>query len=65
MARRFYRLKGLEAVEQDYKRRLTELEDRHQADAAALDRLGKERDQAKAAAEKPAEEFAREQPRQN
>jgi tetratricopeptide (TPR) repeat protein len=62
MARRFYRLKTLEVIEETYKRRLKELEDRHQADAAAIAKLRVERDQAIAAAERSADEFAREKP---
>jgi len=59
MARRFYRLKGLEAIEAEYKRRLKELEERHQADAATVANLQHERAQAKAALEGAAEESAR------
>ena len=52
MARRFYRLKSFDAIEETYQKRLKELEDTQQATAAALTKLQQERDQAKAAAEK-------------
>jgi len=59
MARRFYRLNSLDAIEETYKKRLKELEDTQQATASALTKLQEERDQAKAAAEKASEELAR------
>jgi tetratricopeptide (TPR) repeat protein len=62
MARRFYRLKSVEAVEQFYQKRLKELEEKNQATVAALEELHRDRDQAKAAAEKTAEELARSKP---
>jgi tetratricopeptide (TPR) repeat protein len=65
MARRFYRLKSSEAIETTYQQKLKVLEDEHRADAAALDNLQKERDQAKASAEKLAEEMAKNQPGQS
>jgi tetratricopeptide (TPR) repeat protein len=64
MARRFYRLKAHEAIEATYKRRLKELEDRHKVDAEAVAKLKQERDQAIAAAEWAAAEYAREIPGQ-
>ena len=64
MARRFYRLKSNEAIEATYQQKLKALEEAHRAEAAALARLQKERDQAKAAAEKAAEELAKAQPGQ-
>src|ERR1039458_8355944 len=54
MARRFFRLKGTEAVEQHYQQRLKALQDQHQTDATALTRLQRELEQAKAATEKAA-----------
>ena len=62
MARRFYRLKSFEAIEQTYEKRLAELKDGRKADAEALVRLSAERDQAKAAAEKAAEQLAKLRP---
>ena len=64
MARRFYRLKSLEAIEETYKKRVKELEDAHQADSSSLEKLRRERDQANAAAEKTAEELAKNQTEQ-
>jgi hypothetical protein len=52
MARRFYRLKSSDAIEENYRKRVKELEDAQQPSAAALTKLQLERDQAKAAAEK-------------
>jgi tetratricopeptide (TPR) repeat protein len=65
MARRFYRLKGFDAIEQTYRNRVKELEDTQQTTAAALTKLQQERDQAKASAEKLAEEMAKNQPGQS
>src|ERR1039458_1935136 len=62
MARRFFRLKGTEAVEQNYQQRLKELQDQHQTDATPLTRLQRELEQAKAATEKAADDFARDKP---
>ena len=62
MARRYYRLKSFDAIEESYRRRLKELEDTQQATASALTKLQQERDQAKAAAEKASEELAKNQP---
>src|SRR4029077_3376588 len=64
MARRFYRLKSFDAIEESYQKRLKELEDTQQATAAALTKLQQERDQAKADAEKGAEQLAKNQPGQ-
>jgi tetratricopeptide (TPR) repeat protein len=61
MARRFYRLKSFDAIEETYSKRLKELEDTQQATALALAGLQQERDQAKAAAEKASEELAKSQ----
>src|SRR5208283_3548846 len=47
MARRFYRLKSFDVIEETYQRKVRELEETHQADATALASLQKERDQAK------------------
>ena len=65
MARRFYRLKSFEAIEESYQKRLKELEDTRQATAAALTKLQQERDQTKESAEKLAEEMAKSQPGQS
>jgi tetratricopeptide (TPR) repeat protein len=64
MARRFYQLKGFEAIERTYERRVAVLKKERKADAEALAKLGAERDQAKAAAEKAAEQLARLKPEQ-
>ena len=65
MARRFYRLKSFDAIEETYQKHLKELEDMQQATAAALTKLQQERDQAKSAAEKASEELAKSQPGQS
>jgi tetratricopeptide (TPR) repeat protein/pimeloyl-ACP methyl ester carboxylesterase len=65
MARRFYRLKSFDAIEESYQKRLKELEHTRQATAAALTKLQQERDQAKAAAGKASEELAKNRPGQN
>ena len=65
MARRFYRLKSFEAIEVSYQKRLREIEQNHQTTATQLAKLRTERDQAKAAAEKAAEELARLRPGQS
>jgi hypothetical protein len=65
MARRFYRLEPLKVIDDTYKAKLKELEEAHQADTTALADLEKERDQAKANAEKVAEEMAKNQPGQS
>ncbi|MGA8654942.1 MAG: hypothetical protein WB586_02240 [Chthoniobacterales bacterium] len=65
MARRFYRLKSFDAIEQTYQKRLKELEETQQATAAVSIELQQERDQAKASAEKLAEEMAKNQPGQS
>jgi tetratricopeptide (TPR) repeat protein len=59
MARRFYRLKSLEAIDETYRKKLAEVQS---ADAAEISKLRKERDQAKEAAEKVAEGLAKEKP---
>jgi len=61
MARRFYRLKSFDAIEETYRKRVKELEDAQQATAAALTKLHQDRDQAKSAAEKASEELAKNQ----
>jgi len=65
MARRFYRLKSFDAIEETYQKKVRELEETHQSDTTALATLQKERDQAKAGAEKLAEEMAKNQPGQS
>src|SRR6516165_253567 len=64
MARRFYQLKGVEAIEATYQQNLKALEDENKSDATTIARLQEERDQAKAGAEKTAAELARNQPGQ-
>ena len=65
MARRFYRLKSFEVIEETYQRRVKELEATQQATAITVSKLQQERDQAKANAEKAAEEFAKNRPGQS
>lgn len=65
MACRFYQLKSFEAIDAAYRNRLRELQENQQATAAELAKLRTERDQAKAAAEKAAEELARPSPGQS
>ncbi len=57
-AQQFYRLKGREAVEGVYRRKLQELEQSHTAGAAERERLRGERDQALAQAEELARQLA-------
>jgi tetratricopeptide (TPR) repeat protein len=64
MARRFYQLKGVEAIEATYQQKLKALEDENKSDAATIAKLQEERDQAKAGAEKAAAELAKNQPGQ-
>ena len=59
MARRFYRLKSLEAIDETYKKKFEEAQN---ATAAELAKLRQERDQAKEAAEKAAEGLAKQKP---
>ena len=59
MARRFYRLKSLEAIDETYKKKFEEAQN---ASAAELAKLRQERDQAKEAAEKAAEGLAKQKP---
>src|SRR6266446_4010247 len=59
MARRFYRLKSLEAIDETYRKKFEEAQN---ASAAELARLRQERDQAKEAAEKVAEGLAKQKP---
>ncbi|MGH8590414.1 MAG: tetratricopeptide repeat protein [Gammaproteobacteria bacterium] len=62
MARRFYRLKSFEAIDTTYQQRLNELSESQKSNAAEQARLREERDQARAAADKAAEELARLKP---
>jgi tetratricopeptide (TPR) repeat protein len=62
MARRLYRLKSFEAIEARYQEQVRELQAKGEATSAELGKLRQERDQAKAAAEKAAEELARVKP---
>ena len=59
MARRFYRLKSHEAIDETYKKKFEEAQN---ATAAELAKLRQERDQAKEAAEKAAEGLAKQKP---
>ena len=59
MARRFYRLKSLEAIDETYKKKLQKAQ---HASVAELAKLPQERDQAKEAAEKVAEGRAKQKP---
>jgi tetratricopeptide (TPR) repeat protein len=61
MARRYYRLRSLEAIEANYQKRLSELQS---ISSEAIARLQQERDQARSAAEKAAEDLARAKPGQ-
>jgi tetratricopeptide (TPR) repeat protein len=65
MARRFYRLKSFEAIEETYQKNVMELKEAREADATVLAKLQQQRDQAKAAVEKAAEELAKNQPGQS
>ena len=64
IARRFYQLKGVEAIEATYQQQLKALEDENKSDATTIAKLQEERDQAKAGAEKAAAELAKNQPGQ-
>src|SRR6266478_3952759 len=59
MARRFYVLKSLEAIDETYRKKFEEAQN---AGAAELAKLRQERDQAKEAAEKVAEGLAKQKP---
>jgi hypothetical protein len=65
MARRFYRLKSFEVIEETYQRRVKDLEATQQATAITMGKLQQERDQAEANAEKAAEELAKNRPGQS
>ena len=62
MARRYYRLKSIEAIEETYQRHLKELEEKRQATAEALTKLQQQREEAIGAAGKAAGELAKEKP---
>src|SRR5262249_17556810 len=62
LARRFYRLKNVAAIDRTYEKRLKELEVKNQATQAALAELRKDRDQARAVSEKIVEELVRRKP---
>ena len=59
MARRLYRLKSFETIEESYRKRLKELEETQCASATAIEELRRQRDQARSAAAKTADELAR------
>jgi tetratricopeptide (TPR) repeat protein len=61
-ARQFYRLKSLDAVEQTYKAQVKKLKESNRQTVAAMAKLREERDQARASAEKAADEVARLKP---
>src|ERR1039458_10086330 len=61
MARRYYRLRSLEAIEANYQKGLSEL---RSTSSEAIARLQQERDQARGAAEKAAEDLAKAKPGQ-
>lgn len=63
-ARLFYRIKSFAAIQDTYQKRMKELQDSHDDTVAAMAKLHEERDQAKAAADKAAEELARLNPQQ-
>ena len=62
MGRRFYRLRSFEAIEQTYRKRVQELQGTNRASAADLEKLRQERDHARDAAAKAAEDLAKDQP---
>jgi hypothetical protein len=62
MARRFYQLKGNDAIEATYQQNLKALEEENKSDAVTIAKLREERDQAKVSAEKAAVELAKNQP---
>ena len=64
MARRFYQLKGVEAIEATYQQKLKALEEENKSDATTIAKLEEERDQAKDSAEKAALELAKNPPGQ-
>ena len=64
MARRFYRRKSFDVIEETYQKKVKELEDAQQADSSSIEKLRQERDQANAAAEKASEELAKNRPGQ-
>src|SRR6266566_4453521 len=59
MARRFYKLKSVEAIDKTYRKKFEEAQN---ASAAELAKLGQERDQAKEAAEEVAKRLAKQKP---
>lgn len=59
MARRYYRLKSAEAIEENYRKRVLELEKAQKASSHEMVELREQRDQALSAAEKTAEELAK------
>src|SRR6266566_3177697 len=59
MARRFYKLKSVEAIDKTYRKKFEEAQN---ASAAELAKLGQERDQDKEAAEEVAERLAKQKP---
>jgi ankyrin repeat protein len=60
MARRFYRLRSLQGIEESYRKRLRELEKTQHASAGTVEELRRERDQARSAADKMADDLAKE-----
>jgi tetratricopeptide (TPR) repeat protein len=64
MARRFYRLKSFDGIEESYQKTLKEVEDAQQASVSAFAKLRQERDQARTILEKAVAEWAKMQPGQ-
>jgi tetratricopeptide (TPR) repeat protein len=65
MARRFYRLKHVEAADRTYKEKLRALQEKNEATEAAIRRLNEERDQAVALAQARAEQIVRMKPEES
>jgi hypothetical protein len=61
----YYRLTGIQEIEADYEKKLKTLQDAHQADAEAIFKLQKQRDENKATAEEIAQRFAKSSADQN
>src|SRR6516162_2097476 len=64
MARRFYQIKGNEAIEATYQQKFKALEEENKSDPTTIAKLQEERDEAKVSAKKAAAELARNQPGQ-
>ena len=64
MARRFYQIKGNEAIEATYQQKFKALEEENKSDPTTIAKLQEERDEAKVSAKKATAELARNQPGQ-